>query len=99
MHFSKTKILCSYRYRTENIQWENIDIITTPLALVPVNFLTFYLSEAKFDMLPSTAKVTKVSCRVTPLGTRTAFDIGSTLSGTATSEYVPIGLVAAGINT
>ncbi|CAD7002154.1 unnamed protein product [Ceratitis capitata] len=77
----------------EKFTWENINI-TTPLALIPVDFLPFYISEAEFDMLSSTAKVTIVSCCVTPLGKRTVFDLGATLSGTATSEYVPIGLVA-----
>lgn len=44
------------------------------------------------------AKILKVFCQVTPLGTRTAFDVGSTISGTATSEYVPIVLVAKALN-
>lgn len=48
-------------------------------------------------MLPTTSQVVKVNCQVTPLRTRTAFDVGSTISGTATSEYVPIGLVAEGL--
>lgn len=99
IHFSKTRIMVSYGYSTENIQSsETIDQISTPLALIPVDYLPFYISEAEYNMLPTTSKVIKVNCSVTPLGTRTAFDTGTTLSGTATSEYVPIGLVAEGLN-
>lgn len=41
----------------KKIEWENINITTTPLVLIPLYFLPFYISEAEFEMLPTTAKV------------------------------------------
>lgn len=99
--FTKQRILISYGYSTENLQLgqpDYIENVTTPLALIPVDFLPFYLSNAEFQALPFGSKILEVECKVTPLGTRTAFDTGTTLSGTATSEYVPIGLVCEGLN-
>lgn len=101
VRFNKTRIMYSYGYSTENIQQPEpayVENITTPLALVPVDALPFYLSEAEYQCLPFGARASKVWCTVTPLGTRTAFDVGTTLSGTATSEYVAIGMVAEGLN-
>lgn len=99
--FKKSRIQFSYGYATTNVQLNKpdyVDCATTPLALIPVDYLPFYISEAEWAALPYNSKVEHVWCTVKPLGTRTAFDTGSTLSGTATSEYVPIGLVARGIN-
>lgn len=101
MNFKKSRILYSYGYATKNIQPANSteDYITTPMALIPVDFLPFYLTEAEFLSLPVGAKVDAVWCTVYPIGTRTAFDTGTTLSGSATSEYIPIGLSCIGMNT
>lgn len=105
--FHKSRIMFSWGYSSENIQSvleqgtqkdHLIDHFTTSLALVPVDFLPFYLSEAEYLNLPYGSRVVKVWCTITSLGTRTAFEMGGTSSGTATSEYVPIGLVAEGLN-
>lgn len=97
--FKKSRILYSYGYSVQNIQSSpTIDQFTTSLALIPVDFLPFYLSYSEFISLPYGAKVVEVWCTVAPLGTRTAFDTGTTLSGSATSEYIPIGICITGAN-
>lgn len=101
LKFKKTRILYSYAYAVKNIQAgspDYIEQVTTSLGLLPVDYLPFYLSHSEWTSLPPESVVDFVSCKVTPLGTRTAFDTGTTLSGTATSEYVPIGLVSEGMN-
>lgn len=98
LNFTKSRVMYSYGYSTELITEATERVITTPMALIPVDFLPFYISEAEFMMLPVNCKVDEVWCTVTPIGTRTAFDTGSTLSGTATSEYIPIGLKYIGLN-
>lgn len=97
----KSRIMFSYGYSTANIQLgspDYIEKITTSLALIPVDFLPFYITHAEWEALPPGATIKRVWANVTPLGTRTAFDTGTTLSGTATSEYVPIGIVGKGLN-
>lgn len=99
--FKKSRILISHGYAVNNIQLnapDFIECVTTSLALIPVDFLPHYITYAEYLNLPIGSTVKKVYTRVTPLGTRTAFDVGTTLSGTATSEYIPIGLVAEGLN-
>lgn len=48
--------------------------------------------------MPTNSKITNVSAVFTVLGTRTAFDHSGTLTGTATTEYVPILKYAVGAN-
>lgn len=43
-------------------------------------------------------KIVKVNSKITILGTRTSFDHGTTLSGSATTEYIPIAKYAIGLN-
>ena len=71
---------------------------TTPYAYIPVDWLPFYLTHGEYDNIPMNSKVLHVNCKVTLMGTRTAFDHGTTLSGTATTEYVPICKYAIGLN-
>lgn len=44
------------------------------------------------------SRVVSVKAIITPIGTRTAFDHGTTLTGTATTEYVPIVKSCVGLN-
>nr|QVW56814.1 MAG: VP4 [Dendrocopos leucotos parvoviridae sp.] len=71
----------------------------TPYAYIPVDWLPFYLTPAEYQAIPMNSKVVGVNCKITLMGTRTAFDHGTTLSGTATTEYVPICKYAIGLNT
>lgn len=99
LEFNKSRIFYTYGFATITLETpDETELITTPLALVPVDFLPFYLTKAEYNSLPDGATIKKVWCTVKPLGTRTAFDTGTTLSGTATSEYIPIGMTAIGLN-
>ncbi|XP_036327552.1 uncharacterized protein LOC118740163 [Rhagoletis pomonella] len=100
LEFKKSRIMYSYGLATERLEntEKTIDIFSTSMALIPVDFLPFYISQAEFANLPFASKIESVWCKVYPLGTRTAFDTGTTLSGTATSEYVPIGMTGIGLN-
>nr|QTE03812.1 MAG: putative VP1 [Periparus ater ambidensovirus] len=98
VNFKKSRVLYSYAFSTQNIQKDLIEHMTTSLALIPVDFLPFYLTKSEFENLPYGSRVTKVWCTVKPLGTRTAFDTGTTLSGSATSEYIPLGMSVVGAN-
>lgn len=97
---SKERIFVSYGYSHETLSTEaNYNITSTPLALIPVDFIPFYLTPIEWKQLPAGSRVVHVSCSVTPLGTRTAFDHGTTVSGVATSEYVALGQVITGVNS
>lgn len=105
--FTKSRIMKSYAYTTEIIKQKKDQssdpevtsiYVTTPLAIVPVNFTPFYLSPSEFESLPLGSKVTKVKCQIKPLGVKIAFDYGTTLTGTAATEYVAIGMASIGLN-
>lgn len=99
LEFTKSRIFYSYGFATISLDTtEENQLIAGPMALIPVDFLPFYLTNAEYKALPDGSTIKKVWCTVKPLGTRTAFDTGTTLSGTATSEYIPIGMTAVGLN-
>jgi len=50
------------------------------------------------DMLPNNTTITEVHCKVTPLGMRTVFDHGTSLTGMAMTQYVGIGSHGIGLN-
>lgn len=70
----------------------------TPYAYYPVDWLPFYISPQEYRSLPLASRVVEVNCTIQFLGTRTAFDHGVSLSGTATTEYVPIAKYCIGMN-
>lgn len=101
--FSKSRICWAYAFAGAKINWKDgdidkMDLHTTHLNLIPVDFLPFYLSPAEYGSLPEGSKVESVHCQVKILGVRSGFDVGATLSGVATSEYVPILHTAVGLN-
>lgn len=73
--------------------------MTTPLLLIPVDLLAFYMDDTEWQLLRG--RNVAVSCRATvrPLGCRMNFQINSSTSTWATSEFVPIGQSVIGLNT
>lgn len=98
--FSKSRVWYSYAYANAEFALDDeTKGLATPLAFIPVDLLSFYLSPAEWAQLPSNnVWVEEVTCSVKILGVRSGFDTGSTLSGTATSEYCPILHFAEGLN-
>lgn len=88
----------SYGLAIKTIVGPQLSQSTTSLAYYPVDWLPWYLSPAEFKALPAGSRVTKVKSTFRLLGTRTGFDHGTTLSGTATTEYVPIAKFCTGLN-
>lgn len=72
---------------------------STPYAYYPVDWIPYYMSPHEYSNLPFDSRIVNVKATITPIGTRTAFDHGTTLSGTATTEYVPIVKSVVGLNT
>lgn len=75
--------------------------ITTPLAVLPNDAIYFYMNPVEYNKikdLNTFCRILQCSVSVVPQGLRTAFDTGTTLTGTATSEHCAIGITAVGIN-
>lgn len=102
--FRKKRIFYSYGYAFQQIDVPNTPNdypcsgIATPLASLWVDFLPSYLSFCEFMSLPIGATATKARVNVKVLGSRTSFETGSTLTGYANSEHVPVGIIATNIN-
>lgn len=97
---SQSRIMTSIGYAHNLVAFAGFDALLTPLQLMPVDFLPFYISPAEFDQVSKFyCTVQKVQCKVTVLGSRVSFDTGTTVSGVANSEHVPIGMYAYGLNT
>lgn len=98
LNFRKSYIMYSYGYSFEKLIQDKGIVHTTPLSYVPVDCVCSYMTPQEFHSLPMGCKVTEVRCAVKILGVRTSFDVGTTLTGTANSEHVPIGVCAIGLN-
>nr|QVW56836.1 MAG: VP4 [Phylloscopus inornatus ambidensovirus] len=100
MNFTKSRTAFAYAYCNAqlNLQSGLFDGVCTSMAYVPVDWLPFYLSPQEFSSLPPHARITDVWCKIKVIGVRSAFDTGSTLSATATSEYCPILHTCVGLN-
>ncbi|QEM39036.1 VP4 [Bactericera trigonica densovirus] len=100
--YSKSRIWYSYAFANKKLDLDStktLEGIVTPLAFIPVDFLPFYMSPAEFASIPDrNVWIDKVTCKVRVLGVRSGFDIGATLTGTATSEYCPILHTCVGLN-
>lgn len=100
--FRKKRIIYSYGFAFRRVDVQSTDVkypssgIATPLASLWVDFLPSYLTSAEFNSLPHGSYATQARCNV--LGSRTSFETGSSLSGFANSEHVPIGIIATDIN-
>lgn len=96
--FRKSYIFFSYGFIHKRIQHEdNINYIT-PLMLIPVDCLGFYLDATEFTQLRGRSAVSSVRARVKPLGCRVNFQTSASVSSWATSEFVAIGQKAVGLN-
>nr|QTE03973.1 MAG: capsid protein [Emberiza pusilla parvoviridae sp.] len=107
MNFTKSRIFYCYGFNFTDIPKKNTSDLgksyvqfCTPLANLPVEMLGFYVDNYEYNLIShrGTSVIKHCSCTVVPQGLRTAFDTGSTLSGTATSEHCAIGISAIGIN-
>ncbi|XP_071052737.1 uncharacterized protein [Onthophagus taurus] len=104
--FRKSWIFYSYGYNWNvlkvplpNDQNNGFQYQCTSLATIPCDLIAFYINKGEYDSIPSGSKIVNVKCNVTPLGVRTAFDHGTTLTGTANTEHVPIIMTNVGMNT
>nr|QTZ83186.1 MAG: putative VP1 [Periparus ater parvoviridae sp.] len=102
--FKKNRVFYSYGYAYKQIDTASTDVakphsgVTTPLASLWVDYLPSYLTNAEWKSLPQGSRATNCRVSVRVLGSRTTFETGTTLSGFANSEHVPIGLVATNLN-
>ncbi|KAK9680037.1 Capsid protein VP4 [Popillia japonica] len=110
--FSKSRIFYTYGYSFKQITKKQTVAVTdggvqdlgdyvymiTPLATLPVDMIGFYMDYAEANMIFGKIKILQTNVTVVPQGIRTAFDYGTTLSGTATSEHCSIGCSGIGLN-
>ncbi|KAK9692572.1 Capsid protein VP4 [Popillia japonica] len=110
--FSKSRIFYTYGYSFKQITKKQTVAISsggvqdlrdyvymvTPFATLPVDMIGFYMDYAESNMIFGTVKILQTNVTVVPQGIRTAFDYGTTLSGTATSEHCSIGCSGIGLN-
>lgn len=101
LHLTFKKRWYKYTYgisHTKIAAKKSVARLCTPYAYYIVDWLPFYLSKQEYKSLPMASKIVSVSAKIQFLGTRTAFDHGTTLSGTATTEYIPIAKYVVGLN-
>lgn len=96
--FSKKWFKYTYGYAHNMVPGTQLNRMFTPYAYYPVDWVPWYISPQEFCSLPMNSKIVNVSCDIHIIGTRTAFDHGTTLTGTATTEYVPIIKYCTGLN-
>lgn len=78
---------------------ESIRYITTPLGVVPWDWLGFYLNPSEHALLPSGSSVSKVKCTVYQRNVRVAFPVNaSTSTGLATLNQNKDIIYAIGLN-
>nr|QTE04116.1 MAG: capsid protein [Emberiza spodocephala ambidensovirus] len=111
MTFKKTRIYYTYGYAFRNIIQKQKDAanqdlgdevyLTTPLGTLPNDMIGFYCDDHEARKLNSygSVRVIHAAVTVTPQGLRTAFDTGTTLSATATSEHCAIGCHAVDVGS
>ncbi|CAH1106980.1 unnamed protein product [Psylliodes chrysocephalus] len=108
-HFKKSRIFYTYGYAFKNVIKKCVEVnldkgdrvyLTTPLANIPNDMLGFYMNGHELTTVWNYGQVEikHLKVTVTPQGLRTAFDTGTTLSGTATSEHCTLGCYAVGLN-
>lgn len=95
-----TRIITSYAFASTHRETKlQTGYCTTPLALIPVDFLPFYMSPQEFDAcVQNNARVKRVHVSVKCLGSRISFDTAQTVSGIANTEHVALGIVGIGLN-
>lgn len=96
--YRKSWCFFSYGFTHNVIPSDNNNWYTTPLALIPVDLLAFYMDEVEFSLLHGRCVAVEARVSVMPLGCRMNFQVNSTTSGWATSEFVAIGQSVIGLN-
>nr|QKE54881.1 MAG: capsid protein [Parvoviridae sp.] len=96
--YRKSWVFFSYGYKHTILTANNNNYFCTPLCLVPVDCLAFYMDDAEFSLLHGRAVVVEVRATVVPLGCRMNFQVNATKAGWATSEFVAIGQSTVGLN-
>lgn len=62
-----------------------------------MDIVASYLTPAEFSNIQQCCVVKEVFCEIRILGVCTSFDVGTTLTGSANSEHVPIGMHPIGL--
>lgn len=96
--YYKNRIFFSYGYACQSISFQDDLYYTSPLALIPVDFIGNFLTEAEMNEMPNGTFAKRCRVVVRPLGIRTAFEFGGTTSGNTSNEFVAIGLSTIGLN-
>lgn len=96
--YRKNWIFFSYAFTHKRHEINKNYLYTTPLQLIPVDLLAFYLDPTEFSLLFGRSVAVECKCRVTPWGCRMNFQTGQSESKWATSEFVAIGQATVGIN-
>ncbi|XP_012521507.1 uncharacterized protein LOC105827867 isoform X2 [Monomorium pharaonis] len=96
--YRKNWIIFSYGFAHSLLKGEDNYMFTTPLALIPVDYLPFYVNNAEFLLMYGKNVAVHCRARVKPLGCRMNFQTSATDSKWATSEFVAIGQSAVGLN-
>nr|QVW56811.1 MAG: VP4 [Cecropis daurica parvoviridae sp.] len=100
-HVTYHKTFYRYTYGLKHHVLHNdkfVSALVTPYAYYPVDWLPWYISPEEYQSLPNNVKVVHVKSSISLVGTRTAFMHGTSLAGSATTEYVPIVKWAIGLN-
>ncbi|MGL5997411.1 MAG: hypothetical protein ACRC1I_12990, partial [Pseudomonas proteolytica] len=101
--YRKSWVFFSYAFAHEKLNptlaTEHNIILTTPLLLIPVDLLGFYMDDTEWNLLRGRNVAVHCRAQVRPLGCRMNFQINASTSAWATSEFVPIGQSVIGLNT
>ena len=77
---------------------QNMQFMTTPLALVPWDWLHFYVNPSEFALLPLQSSVRHLKCTVFQRNVRTAFQTNSTNNALATLNQNKNIIYSVGLN-
>lgn len=82
----------------KHLSTENYTNIRTPLACIPVNDLSLYISPAEYEKLAPEARAISCRVKVTPKGFRTSFSTAQTNPTYSNSNHTIFGVHAIGLN-
>lgn len=98
-YFRKVHRFFTYGFAYKVLKYnDDFNVMTTPLALVPWDFLHFYVNPSEFALLPNQASVQRVKCTVYQRNVRVAFPTNSTANALATLNQNKNIVYAIGLN-
>lgn len=99
-YYRKVHRFFTYGYAYQMINPTNVTIcsMTTPLGLIPWDWLYFYLNPSEFAILPNQASVVKCKATVYQRNVRVAFPTNSTANALATLNQNKNVIYAVGLN-